>query len=53
MYGNMLIDKKTLFQIVELDEIPDQIDISINLPKKEVPEPIYDTKKPKNTIALF
>lgn len=39
--------------IIDLDEIPDQIDISICLPPKKVPEPIYDTKKPKNTIALF
>lgn len=39
--------------IIDLEEIPEQIDISICLPEKKVPELIYDTKKPKNTIALF
>ena len=45
------IDFKAFF--VDLDEIPDQIDISINLPKKEAPEAPKTAKKPKNTIALF
>lgn len=39
--------------IIDLDEIPDQIDISISLPKKEVPEAVKTALKPKNTIALF
>lgn len=47
--GNLNVGDKNF----DLDEIPDVIDISINLPKKKAPEPIYDTKKPKNTIALF
>lgn len=38
---------------LDLDEIPDQIDISINLPKKEAPTAVKTVKKPKNTIALF
>ena len=38
---------------LDLDEIPDNIDISINLPRKEVPEAPKTVKKPKNTIALF
>ena len=39
-------------EMVDLDEIPDNIDISINLPKKVVPE---ETKRPPNskTVALF
>ncbi len=39
--------------IIDLDEIPDNIDISINLPKKEAPEAVKTALKPKNTIALF
>ncbi len=36
----------------DLDEIPDQIDISINLPPKKVPDA---TKMPKkqDSVALF
>lgn len=40
-------------EIIDLKEIPERIDISINLPPKKAPESVYDTKKPKNTIALF
>lgn len=38
---------------LDLDEIPDVIDISINLPEKKAPEAPKTVKKPKNTIALF
>lgn len=38
---------------LDLDEIPDNIDISINLPKKKAPTATKTAKKPKNTIALF
>lgn len=41
-------------EMVDLDEIPDNIDISINLPKKSVPD---ETKRPlykdSKTIQLF
>lgn len=38
--------------IIDLDEIPDQIDISINLPEKSVPE--QPKRPPKsNSVALF
>lgn len=40
-------------EIIDLDEIPDEIDISINLPPKNVPEAAKPALKPKNTIALF
>lgn len=40
-------------EIIDLEEIPERIDISICLPPKKASEPVYDTKKPKNTIALF
>lgn len=39
--------------IIDLDEIPNNIDISISLPKKEAPEATKPVPKPKNTIALF
>lgn len=38
---------------IDLDEIPDTIEIKIHLPEKKVPELICDIKKPKNMIALF
>lgn len=40
-------------EIIDLDEIPEQIDISINLPEKKVPDETKRPPKPKNTIALF
>lgn len=40
-------------EIIDLGEIPDNIDISINLPLKKVPEETKRAPKPKNTIALF
>lgn len=40
-------------RIIDLDEISEQIDISIYVQTKKAPELMYDTKKPKNTIALF
>lgn len=39
-------------EIIDLDEIPDQIDISINLPKKDVPESIKRHPK-SNSVQLF
>jgi len=39
-------------EIIDLDEIPDQIDISINLPKKDVPESIKRPPK-SNSVQLF
>lgn len=40
-------------EIIDLDEIPDKIDISINLPPKKPTEEQKRPLKPKNTIALF
>ena len=40
-------------RIIDLDEISEQIDISINVQTKSSLKLMYDTKKPKNTIALF
>ena len=40
-------------RIIDLEEISEQIDISINIQTKKAPELMYDSKKPKNTIALF
>lgn len=53
--GNIKLEPKINFKtfFVDLDEIPDQIDISINLPPKNVPEVPKPALKPKNTIALF
>lgn len=39
--------------IIDLDEIPEKIDISINLPPKKSTEATKTALKPKNTIALF
>lgn len=41
------------FETVDLDEIPLNIDISINLPEKKLSEAPKRPLKPKNTIALF
>jgi len=49
----MIISKKELFDLIDLDEIPDNIDISINLPHKKPAEETKRPLKPKNTIALF
>lgn len=48
----MIISKKELFEIADLDEIPDNIDISINLPPKKLTE---ETKRPLNSksVQLF
>lgn len=48
----MIISKKELFDLIDLDEIPDQIDISINLPPKKVPD---ETKRPpkSKSVQLF
>ena len=40
-------------RIIDLDEITEQTDISINIQMKSSLKLIYDSKKPKNTIALF
>ena len=40
-------------RIIDLDEITEQTDISINIQTKSSLKLIYDSKKPKNTIALF
>lgn len=40
-------------EIIDLNEIPDEIDISINLPPKNVPEVPKTALNTKNTIALF
>lgn len=45
------INFKTFF--IDLDEIPDKMDIDIKLPIKKVPEATKTVPKPKNTIALF
>ena len=39
-------------KIIDLDEIPDQIDISINLPEKKVPDATKTTPK-SNSVTLF
>lgn len=50
----MIIDKKELFEITDLDEITDQIDISINLPpKKPTEETKTALKRDSKTIQLF
>ena len=38
--------------IVDLDEIPEQIDISINLPEKKVPDATKTIPK-SNSVTLF
>ena len=40
-------------RIIDLDEITEQTDISVNIETKSSLKLIYDSKKPKNTIALF
>lgn len=45
------IDFKAFF--VDLDEIPDKMDIDIKLPAKKASEATKPVPKPKNTIALF
>ena len=45
--GNIRLD------IIDLDEIPDEIDISIDLPPKKATEAVKTAPNPKNTIALF
>ena len=40
-------------EMIDLEEIPDNIDISINLPPKNVPNETKTAKKPKNKNALF
>ena len=40
-------------RIIDLEELTEPIDISINLQTKSSLKLMYDTKKPKNTIALF
>ena len=40
-------------RIIDLDEISEQTDISINIQTKNSLKLMYDSKKPKNTIALF
>lgn len=50
----MIISKKELFDLIDLDEIPDQIDISINMPPKKVPEETKRAlKRDSKTIQLF
>lgn len=38
---------------VDLDEIPDNIDINVQLPEKKAPTATKTALKPKNTVALF
>ena len=45
------IDFKAFF--VDLDEIPDKMDIDIKLPPKKPTGEMKTALKPKNTIALF
>ena len=45
------IDFKAFF--VDLDEIPDKMNIDIKLPAKKAPEATKTVPKPKNIIALF
>lgn len=40
-------------KIIDLNEIPEQVDISVHIQTKSSLKLIYDNKKPKNTIALF
>lgn len=49
------LDSKINFKafFIDLDEIPDKMDIDIKLPVKKVPEAVKTVLKPKNTIALF
>ncbi len=49
------LDHKINFKafFVDLDEIPDKMDIDIKLPVKKAPEAVKTALKPKNTIALF
>lgn len=49
------LDPKISFKdcFVDLDEIPEKMDIDIKLPVKKVPEATKTVSKPKNTIALF
>ena len=49
------LDSKINFKafFIDLDEIPDKMDIDIKLPVKKVPEATKPVPKPKNTIALF
>lgn len=49
------LDPKIDFKafLIDLDEIPDKMDIDIKLPVKKDPEAAKTVKKPKNTIALF
>lgn len=50
----MIISKKELFDLIDLEEIPDNIDISINLPpKKPAEEPKTVLKRDSKTIQLF
>ena len=50
----MIIDKKELFEIVELDEPEYETDISINMPPKKVPEAAKTVlKRDSKTIQLF
>lgn len=40
-------------EIIDLEEIPERIDISICLPEKKPTAATKPAPKPKNTIALF
>ena len=40
-------------KIIDLEEITEPIDISVNLQTKSSLKLMYDSKKPKKTIALF
>ena len=53
--GNLKLEPKIFFydKNLDLDEITEQTDISINIQMKSSLKLIYDSKKPKNTIALF
>ena len=49
------LDHKINFKafFIDLNEIPDKMDIDIKLPVKKVPEVTKTVQKAKNTIALF
>lgn len=49
------LDSKINFKafFIDLDEIPDKMDIDIKLPAKKVSEATKPAPNPKNTIALF
>lgn len=52
--GTLKLEPKIFFndKNIDLDEIPEQIDISINLPEKKVPDATKQAPK-SNSVTLF